>query len=192
MSSTYQYTISDPNATTFTQQWSVGNHKLKAEFLWSIVTQEQSDILERNIRAASQSDPLQTATFGYNRDYDYVTYYTSLSGVDLTAWLGTNPDLPVSIINKSQAQQITIIEDRIATCTSLASLRAQFREAMRWQITITETVDGVNVVTVTVLEPGAWFRYQDNNWAIRYTSTLDYIGKGDLGTATIEFEVFDE
>lgn len=188
MATTYSLTLANNGNTSFEEDWLIGTHQIKAKFLWAIVTQEQSDLLEQYNTTLAQSDPLELASGGYNRDYDYINYYISLYGVDLIEWIASNPDLPNSVAHKEDWEKISIIGDRITECMEINTLRKEFREAMRWQVTLIEGEE----ITSCVIEPGGWFRYPNEHWAIRFVSDLTYIGLNDLGQVTVECEVYDE
>lgn len=176
----------DADKDIFTQVITAGEVSLLCEFTWSVANQEQYDKLVAINKTSAFKDPIEK-NGTYDRDYDYMAYYLGLQGVDLTEYINQGGLIPVSLRSQPLFKQIELIEDRIQVCVNLSNMFSQYKECMRWQVKVTtETGD----ITVAVVQPGGWFRNQDNTYSFRFTSDRDYIGRDDLKYVTIEVEVY--
>lgn len=186
---TYYHQLESPTNDKLTQLVQVGRHTIHMDFQWAIASQEQLDMILRYIERMANSDPIVRSGHEYDRSYNYVLYYTDLAGVDLDTWLDSNPDLPKSLIGKSRDIQKTALYERISEMSALLPTINQYLEVLRWQVKV--TTDGTHQ-TIAVVEPGGWFRNQDNTYAFRFMSEKAYIGREDLNKVYVEFEVYDE
>lgn len=180
----------DTSQTTVTQVITVGARVLTFQFQWAIASAEQGDMVLKYLINRAKSDPLQMEDGNYNRDYDWFNYYLPLIGQDLDAWLDTNPILPVSVLSQpDRASQKRVIQQYLIEVATLQPIILLYTETMRWQFQCscadTDTITGI-------VEPGGWFRNQDSEFAFRFRSARDYIGKEDINELALEFEVYDE
>lgn len=179
----------DDGQTSLVKNITVGSKTLTFTFQWAIVSEEQYNIIMRYIEGKAHADPLIVGDV-YVRDYDPMSYYLQLRDMDeeeLNTWLDTDPTLPKSISLASRASQIIMLQERIAECLALEPTIQQYEEVLRWGFAMTYEDD----ITVGVIEPGGWYRNQDESFSFRFISDLDIIRYDDFDKVSIEFEVYD-
>ena len=177
----------EPNATTVYKNITVGQFNIQFRFQWAVASEEQYAILQNYINTKTKSDPLSIEG-SYTYNYDYMDYYLKLSGKtdeELNNWLDTDPILPASISVMPRASQLIALKNRIKECDALKPVLDQYKEVIKWQFHA--LFEGET--TVGVIEPGGWYRNQDNTLCFRFVSPLAYIGREDFDRVTIEFEV---
>ena len=188
----YYYNILgiDTSLTNVKQVITVGSHTLTFVFQWAIVSEEQGNMVMRYLQNRAQADPVQLKDGNYNRDYDWFDYYLNIYNMGIDAWLASDPDMPVSLITAgSPAQLRSRLNTYITEMLTLRPAILLYTETMRWQF----QVEGAGLSTTTgIVEPGGWFRSQDDIYSFRFRSARDYIGKEDINELAIEFEVYDE
>lgn len=188
----YYYNIADVDTslTTVTQIVTVGSRTLTFTFQWAVASEEQAQLVDKYLTRLAASDPLKMADGGYNREYDWYSYYIALASVDLDEWLDSDPTLPVSVLKEdTRAGQKQVLRRNISTASTLSPVILLYSETLRWQFQVTcadtDTITGL-------VEPGGWFRNQDSKFAFRFHSARTYIGKEDINELALEFEVYDE
>ena len=180
----------EPNATTIYKNITVGIFNLPFRFQWAVASEEQYNILMDYINTKTKSDPLAVDGV-YTYDYDYMEYYLRLvdkSEQELNDWLDTDPILPVSIGTAPRASQLIMLKNRIKECAALEPVLSQYKEVIKWQFHV--LFDGET--NVGVIEPGGWYRNQDDTLCFRFISPLSRIGRNDFDRVTMEFEINNE
>ena len=180
----------EPEATTIYKSITVGTFNLPFRFQWAVASEEQYNILVDYVNTKTKSDPLHVENV-YTYNYDYMDYYLKLADkteAELNDWLDTDPVLPTSIELASRASQLIMLKTRIKECTALEPVLAQYKEVIKWQFHV--VFEGET--NVGVIEPGGWYRNQDNTLCFRFVSSLAHIGKNDFDKVTMEFEVGNE
>lgn len=174
-------------ATTIFKDVTVGDKNIQFRFQWAIASEEQYNIVLRYLNTMTQSDPLYVDG-AYTYNYDFIEYYLPISAMtdaELEEWLGTDPHLPASIVNKPLEAQKLVLRNRAKKAEALAPVVAQYKEVLKWQFHALYEGE----TTVGVIEPGGWYRSQDVALQFRFVSPLSYIGRNDFERVTLEFEV---
>lgn len=191
MSTFYYYKIDNANNDTSLEQLiQVGSRALRFKFQWAIASEEQFDMVVKYLKDKADTDPILRSSGDYDRSYDWYTYYYSLVGVDLDAWLATDPELPNSIKTASTvARQKELLNLNISEAQTLRPIILLYTEVMRWQFSVstsdTDTIAGV-------VESGGWYRNQDTKYSFMFYTNRDVITKDSLSEVYIVFEVYDE
>ncbi len=183
----YSFALADivttDNATDFSISITVSDKVFNCRFLWAIATQEQYDKMQQVLAVRATNDPL-VGSGSPIRDYDWDEYYLNLQDVDLDAWLDEQDVLPSSIYGKIRADQLTILQQNIATALEDSKTLLIFQETLRWQVQV--SVD--DEVTVASIQPGGWYNYL-TAISFRFVSEHSYIGLNDLQYVTMEFDI---
>lgn len=184
---TYYYQLQDIPSEHFIKHVSAGSRTITFEFQWAFTAEEQLNDIYRVFTERSMNDPLVINNNTLDREYDYYTYYMDLVNKDLNTWLDTNPILPRSLMNLTKTRQVNVLNTRIAEVRQLQPIISQYLEILRWQCVVTST--GTEK-TISVVEPGGWFRNGNNVYSFRFVSDKERIGKEDLSSVYIEIEVY--
>ena len=185
---TYYYKLDvDSSETSVTQMIQAGTKTIQFDFQWAVASEEQFNLVARYLTNKANTDPLYDDG-EYDRSYDWYTYYMDLAGVDLDTWLDTNPILPHSIYGLTRSRQKSLLRLNITEAQSLQPAILLYTEVLKWQFTATVSGD----TTVGYVQPGGWYRNQDNSYSFRFLSGQTRIGKEDLSNVYIVFEVYDE
>lgn len=188
MVSKYLYKLPETNAaTSVTQVIQAGPLVVNLDLQWAIASDEQYSMIMKQFAQYAQSDPLIMPDGSSNRTYSYLLYYYDLSKVNLNEFLD-NPKsvLPMSIKGHPRYFQLSQLQKRITVCVNMMPIVSQYIEVLRWQA----RVKCNNEVTIAVVQPGGWYRNQDDLFSFRFVSDLSYIGKDDLNTVTMEMEIY--
>lgn len=192
----YQCTLTNQDdADSFSLVIQAGTHLLTFDFQWAIVSQEQYDLVMSYLNKRANSEPLAYSDGNFVRDYDWYTYYGAIYdylrvyGNTLSGYLDTNPILPAFIKNLPRENQLTLLRQKLDDYEALLPVMKIYENSLVWQF----TMEGENLnQTVGVIRPGGWYNNQDNVLSFRFVSSLENVGRDDIGTVTIEFEVKDE
>lgn len=189
---TYTLDIPEDNIDdSFELVVSVGSKSITMSFLWDNAAEEQYNELVQACKVESQSDPLKEVGY-YNKDYDYIEYweqFRNMSQQQRLDWC-KNPTWapPASFSGLSPERQVVLIGEHLEDTQEATRRLTVFKECMRWQV----KADYEGDIDVAVVQTGGWYRQQNSIYAFRFVSSLDEIGRDDLKTVTIEFEVYDE
>lgn len=187
---TYIYKLSNieinDDSTTVTSI-QAGPLTINVEFQWAIVSDEQFSLIVNQFAQYAAGDPLIMKDGSANRKYNYLLYYNALKNVNLDTWLDRDDIvLPMSLRGKAKYFQKEQLQKRITLCVSMMPIIMQYIEVLRWQAKVTCNGE----TTIAVVQPGGWYRNQDDLFSFRFVSDLPYIGKEDLKTVTMEIEVY--
>lgn len=184
----YVYEIKQPESDHDVQLVQVGDKSIELEFQWAIASAEQLTLILRKFNTMANNDPIVRHDGTLDRSYSYLEFYYGLALKDLNEWLDTNPELPRSLAEVSRSRQLTLLQGRIELCVGMMPTVTQYIEVMRWQVRVTCGSRS----TVAVVQPGGWFQNQDESFAFRFLTSLQYVGEDDLGSVIMQFEVYDE
>lgn len=190
MASTYYFKLDNPsNEPSLTQDIQVGNRTIRFQFQWAVVSEEQFNLILQYVRTRAKNEPILRNGGAYDRTYNWYEYYISLVGVNLTEWLDTDPEIPIFIQNEPISRKIELLNNRITEAKALKPAVDLYTDILKWQFTAS-SVDTEN--TVGYVQPGGWYRNQDNTYAFRFVTNLDYVDRTHLSEVYIVFEVYNE
>ena len=190
---TYQMTHTEEDGDDFITSIQVGDYIVQFRFLWPTASYEQYSNIERHYNKMTKNDPL-IADDIINTDYNYIVYYLKardeikniVSPNPYRDWLDSQEYLPRSISVAPSMSQELMLQERIAECSTVEPIIAQYIEVLRWQFRMSFE-DEVNVGTIT---PGGWYRNQNTMFSFRFVTELESVGRDDINNVTIQFEVY--
>lgn len=186
----YYYKINNQNnEDSFTQLIRVGNRTVEFHFQWAIVSEEQFGMVSRYLNRKANTDPILRRNGNYDRDYNWYSYYISLVGIDLGQWLDSQPELPISLIDKPRTKQLSLLRTNIQAVLELQPAVVLYMDLLKWGFQM--SCDDLDTAVGNV-QPGGWYHSQDTKLSFRFTSEMETIGRDDISQVIIEFEVYDE
>lgn len=175
----YSYKLTANNNVLLT----AGNHTLSCSFFWPEAVQTQYDVVTRQIGDLAKSDPIINADGTYNRTYDYADYYTSIPayGEEMEAWWAEQVNIPQSL--KGIEAPYDILEERRELCIGIKAYLEDLKDQLVYQCVI---IDETGYKTVMSVRTGAYCRWRDTSWSLRFVADIPEIGKNDLDKTTVE------
>lgn len=189
----YRTSLPDP-AYMRDISFTINGHMYKLSFYYSDEMFRVWNDFETKDNAKAKADPLvnKVGQKVYNYDYLYIEYYTAISSAvdaalvtDVTTWLAQQNELPASILNLTQEEQVSIVVTRILACRALLTVRDTYKTLCRWQYTF--MVDG-EIVDDGFVELWSW-RAPNDEVSFKFTSDLDYIRFEDLNKVMLYVRV---
>ena len=180
----YTYRLTSSNSITLT----AGDHSLECVFQWPDEVQTQLDTLQRIIDGYAKSDPIIKEDGSYDRNYDYIDYYTSIPdyGSGMVEWWEEQTEVPQSLYKSDFPY--TLLTQRKELCMELNAYLNDLQDMLVYQCIIKDETGYKSVMSV---RPGAYCCWRDTAWSLRFTSNLEQIGKDDLDKTTVEVLIYE-
>lgn len=170
----YEVELPEAPGASLTLPTKAGDWSFTIEFRWPSEIQEMWDEFQAVVSKLGSDDPLITP-MGFQRDYDYVQFYSNID--DPEGFLQKKEDIPLSIANMSEEKKLDELTRRIVECNALASYETELQEHLKWLAVVTDQFGNVTVATV---EPGGWYLNQSDDYSFKFYSEKEYIGYNDL------------